>query len=222
MTIMANSPAQAAASMDRIYRYQRHFYDATRRNFLLGRDRLISELAPPPGGTIIEVGCGTARNLIAAARAYPDAQLFGFDISAVMLETAAASIKSAGLQDRIRITQGDATNFDLRAMFKLQAGADRIFISYALSMIPPWRPVLDCACRQLASPGSLHVVDFGQLDGYPAAFKTALYSWLAKFDVHPSAALASELRRVAASNGLDARIDHLYRGYATLAALRRG
>ena len=57
-----------AAQMDAIYAGQRHIYDATRKYYLLGRDRLIADLAPPPGGRVVEVGCGTGRNLILAAR----------------------------------------------------------------------------------------------------------------------------------------------------------
>ena len=40
------------ALMDRVYRHQRHFYDLTRRWYLLGRDRLIADLAPLHGGTV--------------------------------------------------------------------------------------------------------------------------------------------------------------------------
>jgi S-adenosylmethionine-diacylgycerolhomoserine-N-methlytransferase len=217
---MSESTAPAAASMDRIYRYQRHIYDATRRHFLLGRDTLVAGLCPRDGGTVVEVGCGTGRNLIEAARAYPHAQFYGFDISKVMLETARTRIDAAGLGQRITIAQADATNFDMQAMFGMRA-ADRIVISYALSMIPPWRQVLDNASRQLAPCGSLHVVDFGQLDGLPAVAKSMLYSWLARFSVHPSAHLATELRRVAAVQSLDATVMHLYRGYATYAVLHR-
>ena len=62
------------ARMDAIYRGQRHIYDITRKYYLLGRDRVIDDLAPPPGGSVLEVGCGTARNLITAARRWPDAR----------------------------------------------------------------------------------------------------------------------------------------------------
>ncbi len=60
--------------MDRIYRHQRHIYDLTRKYYLLGRDALIRDLAPVPGDTVLEIGCGTGRNLILAARRYPDAR----------------------------------------------------------------------------------------------------------------------------------------------------
>ena len=74
--------------MDRVYRRQRHFYDLTRRYYLLGRDRLIENLAPPPDATVLEVGCGTGRNLVCAARRHPQAEFFGVDISREMLATA--------------------------------------------------------------------------------------------------------------------------------------
>ena len=56
------------AHMDGIYRYQRYIYDLTRKYYLLGRDRLLADLEPPDGGTILEIGCGTGRNLVLAAR----------------------------------------------------------------------------------------------------------------------------------------------------------
>ncbi len=136
--------SSAAAGMDRHYRYQRFVYDLTRRHYLLGRDTLIGGLVPPDGGSVLEIGCGTARNLIHAARRYPDVRLFGIDISAAMLETAGKHVAAAGLAGRIRLAQDDATTFDTEATFGI-GRFDRIFISYALSMIPGWHDVLDRA-----------------------------------------------------------------------------
>lgn len=53
-----NAPIHAAL-MDRTYRHQRRIYDATRAYFLLGRDHLIAQLAPPEGGRVLEIACGT-------------------------------------------------------------------------------------------------------------------------------------------------------------------
>lgn len=209
-----------AAHMDGIYRYQRYIYDATRKYFLLGRDRLIEELDVPPGGTVLEIGCGTGRNLILVARRYPQARLYGFDISEMMLETARASIARAGLSTRITVAQGDATAFDTAAMFAVPA-FDRVFISYALSMIPPWSAVLDPAIRAVAPGGSLHIVDFGQQEGLPAPFKRALFAWLDKFTVTPRAELEGELRAAAGRAGARVAFRRLYRGYADLAAVTR-
>src|SRR4051812_38911534 len=100
------APSQAAA-MDRMYRYTRHVYDLTRKPYLLGRDRLVAELGLEAGGSVLEMGCGTGRNLIAVARAYTQAELYGFDISEEMLKTAKAAVSLAGLADRIHLVQGD-------------------------------------------------------------------------------------------------------------------
>jgi S-adenosylmethionine-diacylgycerolhomoserine-N-methlytransferase len=101
-----------ASVMDGIYRHQRHIYDLTRRYYLLGRNDLITALKPPRDGTVLEIGCGTARNLMLAARHYPDARLFGIDISAEMLKSAEATISKNRIGDRVRLAQGDATRFD--------------------------------------------------------------------------------------------------------------
>ena len=143
----------AAVLMDRLYRRQRHFYDLTRKHYLLGRDRLIEGLAPPSGGRVLEIGCGTARNLVAAARAWPEVQFFGIDISAEMLDTARRVVGRAGLAARIELARGDATSFDPAWLFGVPCFS-RIFFSYSLSMIPDWRsawPGRWSGCRRAAN-----------------------------------------------------------------------
>ncbi len=207
-------PDNVAARMDAIYAWQRHIYDATRKFFLFGRDRLIATLDVPDAGTVLEVGCGTGRNLIQVARRYPTAQLFGFDISEAMLETARKSIERAGLSDRITLKQADATNLDAEAQFG-QAQFDRVFFSYTLSMIPDWRAALVQGAN--ATGGSMHVVDFGQQEGWPRAFKSVLFAWLDSFDVEPRAILPAYVQTL----GLKATFTPLYRGYAWSAVLSR-
>lgn len=206
--------------MDAIYRYQRYVYDATRKYYLLGRDRLIGELDPPAGASVLEIACGTGRNLIAAARKYPKARFYGFDISNAMLDTARSSIDRAGLDGRIGIAQGDATSFDAEALFGV-SGFDRIFISYALSMIPPWRAALDQALAALAPGGRLLIVDFGDQAGLPGWFKRGLRAWLAQFSVTPRDELDDELARIAAMPVYSIHRADLYRGYSTYAVVTR-
>lgn len=217
---MGHPGVSAAQHMDAIYRYQRYVYDATRKYYLLGRDRLIAELDPPRGGRVLEVACGTGRNLIAAARRYPGASFYGFDISNAMLETARSSIDRAGLDGRIRIAHGDATSFDSAALFGV-GGFERIFISYALSMIPPWRAALDQALNALAPGGRLLIVDFGDQAALPGWFKRGLRGWLAQFSVTPRDELEAELARIAALPGYEVRSTSLYRGYSIYAVVTR-
>jgi S-adenosylmethionine-diacylgycerolhomoserine-N-methlytransferase len=210
----------AAVRMDRQYRWQRHIYDVTRRPYLLGRDRLIGELRPPGGAGVLEIGCGTGRNLIRVAHTYPDVECFGIDVSSVMLDTARRSIGRAGLEGRIRLAQADAATADAAQLFGRDA-FERIMISYALSMIPPWRQVLAHAASLLAPQGRLGLIDFGDQAGMPAWFRAMLLGWLDWFHVHPRTDLRRELEGLAERADLTLRVCDLYRGYASLAMLER-
>ena len=112
--------SDAAALMDRMYRRQRHIYDLSRKFYLLGRDEAIARLRPAPGDKVLEIGCGTGRNLVKLAQAYPQARLFGLDVSREMLATAAASTARAGLASRIALAQADATAFDPQSAVRLR------------------------------------------------------------------------------------------------------
>ena len=100
-------PVEATRRMNRMYRRQRHIYDGTRRYYLLGRDQLIANLGAAAGANVLEIGCGTGRNLVHAARLYPDARFFGIDISTEMLTSAISAISRRDLSRRIRVAHGD-------------------------------------------------------------------------------------------------------------------
>lgn len=209
-----------AALMDGVYRFQRHVYDLTRKYFLLGRDRMIAGLDIPSGGSVLELGCGTGRNLVLVGRRYPSARLFGLDISAEMLETARASVRRAGLGGRALLTRADATDFDPRALFS-EAAFDRVFISYSLSMIPEWQRAVAAGLACLAPGGSLHVVDFGRQEALPSWFRRLLRGWLRKFHVAPRDSMREVLEVEAARIGATLSFESHFRGYAVLATITR-
>jgi len=210
---------ETARLMDADYRHQRHFYDLTRKYYLLGRDHLIRELQPPRDGTVLELGCGTGRNLIAAAKYYPDARFYGLDISRHMLETAEKNIAKAGLSGRITLIEGDAANPSATEGLGVPA-FDRVFYSYTLSMIPIWREALAAGAVRLKDGGRIHVVDFGQQSRLPGWFKKLLFSWLKSFHVSPRVDLEPELKSLAERTDAELRFRHLYRGYADYAELQ--
>jgi S-adenosylmethionine-diacylgycerolhomoserine-N-methlytransferase len=183
-----------AALMDKVYRRQRYFYDLTRRYYLFGRDKMIRELALAPGDAVVEVGCGTARNLIRIARLYPGTALFGLDASAEMLRTAAANIAAAGLTSRIQLVQGYAEALT-PALFGREASFDRVLFPYSLSMIPDWRQALMAAGEALAEDGRLHAVDFGDLTGMGPVAGGLLRRWLRLFHVEPRVEILQTLER---------------------------
>jgi S-adenosylmethionine-diacylgycerolhomoserine-N-methlytransferase len=205
--------------MNRTYRHQRHFYDFTRKYYLLGRDRLIAELAPRDGDAVLEIGCGTGRNLTTAAARYPGARLFGVDVSTEMLTSAIATVARAGLASQIRVAHADATRLDPQPLFGV-ARFERIFISYSLSMIPNWQAVIDGSIAILAPGGELHIVDFGGQQRLPGVFRTLLRRWLALFHVTPRDDLEQALRARAQAARASLAFERPYRDYAQYAVLR--
>jgi S-adenosylmethionine-diacylgycerolhomoserine-N-methlytransferase len=175
--------------MDHVYRRQRYVYDFTRKYYLVGRDSLIQGLDLKPGERLVEIGCGTARNLIAIARRYPSARLYGLDASAEMLKTARAQLAKAGLEDRVGIVHGLAENLSPAAFG--QDSFDHALFSYSLSMIPGWQQALFATAKTLSAKGLIHVVDFGDLKTLPG--KSLLRAWLSLFHVTPRTELLESL-----------------------------
>jgi S-adenosylmethionine-diacylgycerolhomoserine-N-methlytransferase len=184
----ANSDAHAGL-MDQVYRRQRYIYDFTRKYYLFGRDSLIRELDLQPGQTLVEIGCGTARNLIAIARRYPTARLYGLDASEEMLKTARLQLARAGLADRVVLIHGLAEELYPGA-FGLKS-FDHALFSYSLSMIPDWKGAIAAAAKALSSQGLIHVVDFGDLKTMPG--RGLLRRWLNLFHVTPREVLLQAL-----------------------------
>ncbi|MFN0192562.1 MAG: class I SAM-dependent methyltransferase [Aestuariivirga sp.] len=213
------APTPHKQAMDRMYRLQRHIYDLTRRHYLLGREHLIDSLAPPAGGTILEVGCGTGRNLVRMAQQYPDCRVFGFDISEEMLKSATAAVARHRLTHRIGLAEGDALTFDAIRAFGT-AAFDRVCFSFTLSMIPDWPAALNHARSMLTPDGELHLADFGQCEQLPAGLKTGLFAWLRMFHVKPQAGLKEALESIARQNGDSVSAHSLYRGYSLYLCLR--
>jgi S-adenosylmethionine-diacylgycerolhomoserine-N-methlytransferase len=178
--------------MDKVYQRQRYIYDITRKYYLLGRDSLIANLALEPGARLVEIGCGTGRNLIAIARRYPHAKLYGLDASAQMLLTAREQLARAGLEGRVTLVHGLAENLS-PAAFGVEA-FDHALFSYSLSMIPDWQQALVAAAKALSEQGHVHIVDFGDLKTLPG--KHLLRAWLGLFHVVPRTQLLASLESV--------------------------
>lgn len=206
-----------AERMDDVYRGQKHIYDATRRFFLLGRDRLIRDLQPDDNASVLELGCGTGRNLLHVRKRYPTTRLYGVDISREMLGLAQKSLHRAGCE--AVLARADASCFDPQDLFG-QETFDRVFVSYALSMIPPWQETIAHALRLLAPGGSLHIVDFGQQEHLPELAKAGLFAWLQRFHVTPRETLFDTVHEKARAHSAVATCEPLFRGYAWRAVVQ--
>lgn len=208
-----------AAAMNRMYRYTRHVYDVTRRYYLLGRDRMLDAIASQERGAVLEVGCGTARNLIALHRRVPDLDLYGLDAAAVMLDTAYTAVARAGCAHRVHLAQGLAEALDPHVTFGRTVPFDAVFFSYALSMMPAWKEALDAACSHLKPGGRIYIVDFWDQGGWPEWGRASMRCWLAGFGVHFRPALHAYLHRQARAREGTLVIEPVARRYAYRAML---
>jgi S-adenosylmethionine-diacylgycerolhomoserine-N-methlytransferase len=206
--------ADIRARMDRMYRPQKDVYDLTRRFYLLGRDRLIEELGAAPGQTVLDIGCGTGRNLALIGQRCSGARLFGLDAAEPMLEVAAAKLERAGV--RAKLARGVAEELDPEALFGHRGGFDHVTISYCLSMVDDPERAVRAAFRHLTPVGTLHVVDFGDMAGLPGWFRRGMAAWLRRFGVRHRPEVKAELHRLAATSDALVECQLIAEGYAML------
>ncbi len=209
------------AEMDRMYRLQRFIYDASRKYYLLGRDRLLRELKLPAGARVLEIGCGTARNLIVLARQRADVACYGLDASNEMLTTAANKVRRRGLESRILLRTCYAEELDHARTFGLDAPFDAAFFSYSLSMIPTWPQAIAAALANLKPHATLYIVDFWDQGAWPRWFRALLKSWLDLFHVVYRPELIEHLRELDARGVGRLTLEPVAGRYAYLAKFRK-
>lgn len=107
------------------------------------------------GGTVLEVGCGTANFLVQLARTFPTARAIGVDIDPSGLEVARGRIRDAGLEGRIELRAG-------RVGDVVEAGSVQacVMIEVLHEIARPIRPaVVAEAARALEPGGWMLIVD---------------------------------------------------------------
>jgi S-adenosylmethionine-diacylgycerolhomoserine-N-methlytransferase len=206
-----------AHAMDRMYRFTRHVYDLSRRYYLLGRDRLLAEMDTKPGDHVLEMGCGTARNLIKFNKRQPGRKLYGLDAAAVMLETAEKSLVKHHCNAKLICAY--AEDLDHRKCFELDEKFDVIFFSYSLSMMPTWPDAIDAALANLKPGGKLYVVDFWDQAKLPRFAAKSLQTWLHWFGVHFRPELLDYLKKITSERNLNLEIQTVGPRYAYIAKI---
>lgn len=171
------------------YRHARWLYDLSRKFFLAGRSVGMDHLGLPAHAPVrvLEIGCGTGRNMHLLLRKYPQARVDGVDIAEPML---AAAQRKVGSHRRARLAHADACDPLVGNTFDAE-GYDGVLMSYSLSMVPDWSLGLRCALGGLRIGGRLSVVDFGCFEGWGAFGPVAIES-LARHDAPPMLGLKEE------------------------------
>lgn len=154
-----------SAQLENYYRFHAHFYDATRWSFLFGRNAIFDFIPDLPSQPrIMEVGCGTGKNIKLLEHHYPDAQILGLDLSDAMLSKANKKTKTSRTVSVKKKKYGQ-DNLD-------EDPFDLILLSYSLTMIGNQiEKVLDQISQDLKPGGYIAVVDF----------HTSPFSWFRKW-----------------------------------------
>lgn len=143
--------------IDKYYKFHSLIYDSTRWTFLFGRKRIIemtSELSEK--SKILEIGCGTGRNLKILADKYKNSEIIGVDLSAEMIKK--AKVKLNDYENIKLINQPFSQNL-------FSDKFDIILFSYCLTMVNPgWEEFIELADGLLNANGKIAVVDFYKTD----------------------------------------------------------
>jgi ubiquinone/menaquinone biosynthesis C-methylase UbiE len=75
-------------------------------------DRMLEAARLKPGETLFDLGCGDGRILFSAAQRF-GAKAVGVELSPTLVKRARASVEAQGLQDQIRILEGDMMQVDV-------------------------------------------------------------------------------------------------------------
>jgi S-adenosylmethionine-diacylgycerolhomoserine-N-methlytransferase len=138
--------------LESFYREQAEHYDRFRHRLLHGRRELIEQLTIVPEQSIVELGGGTGFNL--GFLEYPLQTYDSIDIVDLcpsLLNIAKSRYQHAG---NVHPVLADASTYDPGK------AVDRVYFSYALTMIPDWQRAIDNAVKMLKPGGRLGVVDF--------------------------------------------------------------
>lgn len=171
--------------MRRYYRLHATIYDATRWTFLLGRNEALQLLTTglEPGSTVLEVGCGTGRNLRRIAAQNADCHLIGVDVSPDML--ARARKATAGFAQRVQLVEQPYGT----GVYRPEKPVDAVLFSYALTMFNPgWEAAIQQAYDDLRPGGRIVVADFH--DSHKASFQW----WMHKNHVRMNGHLLPQLQ----------------------------
>ena len=121
--------------------------------------RLIQRMGLPPGGRLLDLGCGFGEWLLAALEAAPQARGVGVDTSAPALEEARSRAVARGLADRVTFERADAAGWR-------GEGFDAVLCIGATHAFGGLGPTLDAARRHLR-PGGRVLLGDGYWEGTP-------------------------------------------------------
>ncbi len=117
-----------------------------------GMPNLVADLSQ--GGAVVDLHCGGGRWLIAMAGRFPKARFVGVEFEPDSVARARENVADAGLEDRIRIEEGEIGTMGHEAEFELA------YFQYALHQLRDPIGALRAAWASLRPGGRLIVLDW--------------------------------------------------------------
>jgi ubiquinone/menaquinone biosynthesis C-methylase UbiE len=111
--------------------------------------------AAPPGGTVLDAGCGSGRLAVLIARRRPDLQVRGIDLEPGMVKVAAWRAEQEDLASRVQFTAADLADLPLP-----DDSADLIVSTASLHHWADVDAVIASLGRVLRPGGQLWIYDF--------------------------------------------------------------
>ncbi|HEV2708140.1 MAG TPA: methyltransferase domain-containing protein [Pyrinomonadaceae bacterium] len=157
------------------------------------RRRAVERLELKPGSRVLEVGCGTGRNLAHLVAAVGEqGRVYGVDLSEGMLREAGELSARAGWQN-VRLIQADATDYTLPEL------VDGVIFSLSYAVIPQHREALKRAWEQLRPGGYVVIMDAKLPSGLRGKLLHPFVVWASRATVlgNPDIRPWDELRELA-------------------------
>jgi ubiquinone/menaquinone biosynthesis C-methylase UbiE len=141
------------------------------------RQRAVRRLDLKPGGSVLEVGCGTGRNLLHLSRAVgPEGRVYGVDISEGMLAKARALCEKTA-RTNITLIQSDASEYEL------PEPVDGAIFSLSYAVMRDRKQALRHAWNQLKLGGRIVMLDAKTLSGFAGRMTYRLLSLVLRLTV---------------------------------------
>ena len=156
------------------------------------RPRAVTRLDLKAGDRVLEVGCGTGRNLPYLSQAVgPDGYVYGIDISEGMLAKAREACDKNGWTN-VTLIRSDA------AEYELPEAVDGAIFSLSYCTMRRRKQALRYAWQQLKPGGRLVMLDAKVLTGSIGRLTYPLLSWILKLTVlgNPDVEELSDLREL--------------------------
>lgn len=141
------------------------------------RSRAVSRMGVEPGSRVLEVGCGTGRNLEPLLRAVgPEGRVYGVDLSEGMLAEARELCGRNGWRN-VTLLRADAVDYEL------PEAVDGVIFSLSYAVIPRHREALRHAWNQLRAGGHLVIMDARLPSGLAGKLLHPFVVWVSRLTV---------------------------------------